>query len=317
MFSNLLLRHCYRELNTAHQLFAKRCFSTSLIRCKRYGPIGLGEEPVPKRNNFKENLLPIDWQKFIDKYPEFLPDPINNSPFLVMRMIDDMLQRRAVFEIPEFYVGSILAVTTSDQYSQTKQTKFVGICIQRSGQMKYANFTLRNVIDGMGVEIRYDLYSPLILNIQVLRLEKRLDNTLVYLRDALPEYSTIPEDMKPVALEADSEVPMNKTLVKMKPQPWSRRWERHLLKGIEKFEDIPEWFAQKVKTVEDDPVYSYDLMLDYRQHVTEEMMYNICKRLAEHEKTVVEVRKATKGKRFLRVSSLSAAKTIQTKPSSQ
>lgn len=297
MLLNQSIRYCCRNiLGTSRQ-----CLSTTAIAAKRIGPVDPEHGQTPARKNFKESLLPPDWHKLIDRYPEFLPDPINNSPFLVHRMIDDMLQRRNVLEIPEFYVGSILSVTTSDEYSETKRSKFTGICIHRTGQLTYANFTLRNVIDGMGCEIRYDLYNPLIQKIEVLRLEKRLDDNLLYLRDALPEYSTVPEDMKAQPLEEGAEVPINKTLVKMKPQPWSRRWERWLLKGIEKLEDIPQWFEQKVKVIQEDPVYSYDLMLEYRRHCTEEMMYNICKRLAVHDKEVVQARKAAKLKRFIRV----------------
>lgn len=194
-----------------------------------------------------------------------------------------------------------MAVTASDKYAETKRSRFVGICTQRTGQLKFSTFTLRNAIDGMGCEIRYDLYNPLILSIEVLRLEKRLDDDLSYLRDALPEYSTIPVDMKPEPHEEGAEVPINKTLVKMKEWPWSRRWERHLLRGIEKLENVPQFFADKVKKLEDNPAYSYDLMMEYRTHVTEELMYHICKRIAEHEQTVVEPRKEAQAKRFLSV----------------
>lgn len=278
-----------------------RCLSNSSIRFKRCGPTQLDEGSAPKRKTFKESILPAEWHKYIEKYPEFLPNPINNSPFLVHRCIDDMLARRTVIEIPEFYVGSILAVTVSDRYSETKRSKFVGICIHRTGQLTHANFTLRNIIDGMGCEIRYDLYNPLILSIEVLKLEKRLDDNLMYLRDALPEYSTIPEDFRPTSLPEGSEVPINETLVKMKPKPWTRRWENWLLKGVEKLEDIPQLFAERVKKLEEDPVYSYDLMLEYRRHCTEEMMYTICKRIADHEEKVVKPRSEARAKRFIRV----------------
>lgn len=280
------------------------------VRHKRIGPLDPAEPKVPTRKNFKESLLPMDWHKFVDKYPEFLPDPINNSPIIISKFIDDMLARRTVIEIPEFYVGSILSVTVTDPFSDTKRSKFVGLCIERQGQMKFATFTLRNIIDGMGCEIRYELYNPLILNITVLKLEKRLDEELTYLRDALPEYSTVPEDMKPVPHAEDAEVPVNNTLVRMKPHPWSRRWEKRLYKGIEKFENIPEYFAQKVWAIQDNPVYSYDLMMEYRAHCTEEMMYNICRRLAQHEKDVVEPRKAARSRKFLNLAGNMAPRTV-------
>lgn len=278
-----------------------RCFSTTDTKFKRLGPALPETHDIPKRKSYKENLLPLEWRNLVDKYPDFLPDPINNSPLLVMRQVDDMLKRRSVIDIPEFYVGSVLAVTVTDQYAETKRSRFVGICISRTGQLLWASFTLRNIIDGMGCEIRYDLYNPLIISIEVLKLEKRLDDSLVYLRDCPHEYSYFPQDMKPEMLEPGAEVPVNKTLVKLNPQPWSRRWERWLFKGIEKYEDLPEWFAEKVRVVEEDPVYSYDLMLEYRRHCTEEMLYNIFKRLDEHEKSVVSVRSEAKSRRFIRL----------------
>lgn len=61
-----------------------------------------------------------------------------------------------------------------------------------------------------GVEICYELYSPRIQIIEVLKLEKRLDDNLMYLRDALSEYSTVDPDMRPVPYSPSGEVPVNK-----------------------------------------------------------------------------------------------------------
>ncbi|XP_006899711.1 PREDICTED: 39S ribosomal protein L19, mitochondrial [Elephantulus edwardii] len=137
-----------------------------------------------------------------------------------------MLERRKVLHIPEFYVGSILRVTSADRYASGKISKFLGICIQRSGKGLGATFILRNIIEGQGVEICFQLYNPRIQEIQVVKLEKRLDSSLLYLRDALPEYSTFDVDMKPVEHDPSGEVPVNTLKVKMKPKPWSKRWER-------------------------------------------------------------------------------------------
>lgn len=60
-----------------------------------------------------------------------------------------------------------------------------------------------------GVEICYELYNPRIQKIEVLKLEKRLDDNLMYLRDALPEYSKVDPDMKPVLISNVEEVPVN------------------------------------------------------------------------------------------------------------
>lgn len=59
----------------------------------------------------------------------------------------------------------------------------------------------------------YHLYDPTIEKIEVLRLEKRPDEELLYLRDALPEYSTFPFDMEPEFLPDGAPVPVNMTQV--------------------------------------------------------------------------------------------------------
>lgn len=58
------------------------------------------------------------------------------------------------------------------------------------------------------------MYDPTILNVQILRLEKRLDDKLFYLRDALPEYSTFPFNMDPEAVPEGMPVPVNSIQVR-------------------------------------------------------------------------------------------------------
>ena len=57
------------------------------------------------------------------------------------------------------------------------------------------------------------MYSPTVRQISVLKLEKRLDDRLFYLRDAPPEYSTVPFDMEPVILPPGLSVPVNQLMV--------------------------------------------------------------------------------------------------------
>ena len=66
-----------------------------------------------------------------------------------------------------FVLGSIMSVTLSDPYAQNFQSRFVGICIERNETGLRHNFTLRNVIDGQGIEIMYELYNPTIKKIEV------------------------------------------------------------------------------------------------------------------------------------------------------
>lgn len=80
-----------------------------------------------------------------------------------------MLARRSHIIIPEFYVGSILAVTYSEPHAPGKINKFVGICIERAGWGLRATFLLRNVVDNQGIEVLFELYDPAIQKIECLR----------------------------------------------------------------------------------------------------------------------------------------------------
>lgn len=235
------------------------------------------QQEVPKSETTKSlpgqknpSIVPPEY-RFI--YPEFLPDPKIEWRNAIREKLErmDMLKRRGNIDIPEFYVGSIMSVTSSNIHSPTKSSKFVGICIQRSGSGLRSAFVLRNVIDNLGVEIQFRLYDPTIQKIQVLRLEKRLDDELFYLRDALPEYSTFPLDMEPEILpEGSRTVPVNPLKVKMKPRPWVQRWERKNLKGVE---DLDKFITEKMKGQRDrltTPWEKYDLMKEYRRTIPDE-----------------------------------------------
>ncbi|XP_026331438.1 39S ribosomal protein L19, mitochondrial [Hyposmocoma kahamanoa] len=205
-------------------------------------------------------------------YPEFLPDPNPKWRNSLREKLEraDMLKRRNQIDIPEFYVGSILAVTISDPHAQGKTNRFVGICIERKGCGLSAEFTLRNVVDHQGVEIRYQLYDPTVQKIQVLRLEKRLDEKLFYLRDALPEYSTFPFDMDPEILPDGTPVPINPVQVKLKPRPWLERWERQDLKGVSNIEEYLKEKDRVRRELRKTPWERYDLMKQYRKTIPEE-----------------------------------------------
>nr|SVE74485.1 EOG090X0F2L [Daphnia barbata] len=216
------------------------------------------------------NIVVVAPPEFRFMYPEFLPDPAMERRNRLREKLEriDMLQRRSVVEIPEFYTGSIMAVTVADTNSPSKVARFVGICIQRGGSGLRAWFILRNVVDKQGVEILYEMYCPLIQKIEVLRLERRLDESLLYLRDALPEYSTFPFDMEPERRLNNSAVPLNPIKVKLRPRPWLERWERQDLQGVENL-NLPQRFYDRAKEVAK-PWEKYDLMLQYRKTIPAE-----------------------------------------------
>lgn len=107
-------------------------------------------------------------------YPEFLPDPKIEFRNSLREKLErqDMLAHRSQIDIPEFYVGkymsllvikivwvidpflgTIMAVETSDKHSPGKLHRFLGICTQKIGCGLRANFTLRNVIDGQVIKV--------------------------------------------------------------------------------------------------------------------------------------------------------------------
>ncbi len=47
-------------------------------------------------------------------------------------------------------IGSVLAVTSADPYAPNRRNRFVGICIQRDRHGLKHQFTLRNIVDGLG-----------------------------------------------------------------------------------------------------------------------------------------------------------------------
>lgn len=82
-------------------------------------------------------------------YPEFLPDPKFEFRNQIREKLEreDMIARRNQIDIPEFYVGSIMAVESADPHTPGKTHRFVGICIQRGACGLRAHFTLRNIVD--------------------------------------------------------------------------------------------------------------------------------------------------------------------------
>ncbi|XP_053192611.1 39S ribosomal protein L19, mitochondrial [Scomber japonicus] len=253
------------------QLQHERFLSTSMCR------LAAGNDgkfiPPSKPVIIDKTQTAASLRKFLS--PEFIPPRQRINPFKFTMERKDMIRRRNVLNIPEFYVGSVLAVTMADPNASGKTNRFVGICIQRGGKGLGATFILRNIIENQGIEICYELYNPRIQNIEVLKLEKRLDENLMYLRDALSEYSTVDPEMKPVPISPTGEVPVNKMRVRMRPRPWSKRWERPKfnIKGI-RFElcltpEKMEYTAQKWG----EPWREYDMLKEYDTSKLEEEIF--------------------------------------------
>lgn len=232
-------------------------------------------------------------------YPEFLPDPTPKWRNIIREKLEraDMIDRRTQIDIPEFYVGSIVAVTSSDPHAAGKTSRFLGICIDRDRCGLRARFILRNVIDHQGVEVHYEMYDPTIQKIEVIRLEKRLDDKLFYLRDSLPEYSTFDENMEPELQVESKPVPINDIKVQLKPRPWLERWERQDLQGVSNIEEHIHDKHRQRREIHARPWEKYDLMLEYRKTIPEEEQNEIYTQVGSQLQQLELTRKKMKRKR--------------------
>jgi len=268
--------------------------SLKLLRHASSQSVQPTQKPNKPSTDTHKNISLAEYRRV---YPEFIPDPTVEFRNPVREKLErlDMLARRAHVDIPEFYVGSILAVTSNDPHLSGKTNRFVGICIKRSGCGLRANFLLRNVVDQQGIEVMYEMYDPALVKIEVLRLEKRLDDELLYLRDSLLEYSTFDPNMEVEILPEGAPVPINPIKVKLKPRPWLERWERKELKGVESI-DLPEKFFIRAKDLAT-PWMKYDLMKEYMKTIPEEEQSEIFAEIQGQLQQLELTRKKLKRKR--------------------
>ncbi|KAF9583983.1 hypothetical protein BGW38_007956 [Lunasporangiospora selenospora] len=80
--------------------------------------------------------------------------------------------------------GDVILVETLNAMSTEKTSTFVGVLIAMDRRGLHSNFTVRNIILKVGVEMKYMLYSPLIKSIKVLKKGEGYRRAkLFYLRD--------------------------------------------------------------------------------------------------------------------------------------
>ncbi len=190
-----------------------------LPKAEKYVP--KSEIPVP-RFIWKEQ----DWPEGFPSSPE--EANVDIFTYLEQR---DCYRRLKKMQFKEFCVGSFVEVTYADQYAtggynrSIKLTvhhfmgnffgtesvvlynvkhsvlfffRFRGICIYKGHWQNSlgASFTLRNVIDNEPLEINFQLYSPLIQELKVLKHQRFKEHQLKYLRDYPPAFSYVSEKMK-------------------------------------------------------------------------------------------------------------------------
>lgn len=96
--------------------------------------------------------------------------------------------------IPEFSPGDTLRVNVKIKEGDRERVQaYEGVCIARSGGGLSANFTVRKISFGEGVERVFPLYSPNLESIQLVRKGKVRRAKLYYLRDRRGKSARIAE----------------------------------------------------------------------------------------------------------------------------
>jgi large subunit ribosomal protein L19 len=97
-------------------------------------------------------------------------------------------------EIPEFSPGDTLRVSVKIKEGERERIQaYEGVCIGRSGGGINANFTVRKISFGEGVERVFPLHSPNVASIVVVRKGKVRRAKLYYLRDRRGKSARIAE----------------------------------------------------------------------------------------------------------------------------
>lgn len=96
--------------------------------------------------------------------------------------------------IPSFDPGDTLRVNVKIKEGDRERVQaYEGVCIARSGSDLNANFTVRKISFGEGVERVFPLYSPTVESIDVVRRGKVRRAKLYYLRDRRGKSARIAE----------------------------------------------------------------------------------------------------------------------------
>ncbi len=100
-------------------------------------------------------------------------------------------------EVPEFRVGDTVKVYAKIKEGNRERVQvFEGTVIKRQNGGARETFTVRKFSNGVGVEKSWPLHSPIVENIEVVRLGKVRRAKLYYLRDRVGKAAKVKEKVK-------------------------------------------------------------------------------------------------------------------------
>ncbi len=121
------------------------------------------------------------------------------APVVPMNLIQTLEQEEVARitkgkTVPSFDPGDTLRVNVKIKEGERERVQaYEGICIARSGAGLNANFTVRKISFGEGVERVFPLYSPTVESIDVVRRGAVRRAKLYYLRDRRGKSARISE----------------------------------------------------------------------------------------------------------------------------
>ena len=111
-----------------------------------------------------------------------------------MNIIDKIEQEQMKDNIPDFKAGDKVKVHAKVREGEKERIQvFEGTVIRRKGGGLSANFTVRKVASGVGVERTFQLHSPNIDKIDIMTIGRVRRSRLYYLRNRTGKAARIKE----------------------------------------------------------------------------------------------------------------------------
>lgn len=103
---------------------------------------------------------------------------------MTAQIIEEIEKKQMKDNVPDLHVGDTVSVSKMIVEGKKKRIqKFEGVIIKMHGRLSRLSFTVRKMMDGIGVEKTFLLHSSQVPEVNVLKRGKVRRSKLHYLRD--------------------------------------------------------------------------------------------------------------------------------------